>query len=418
MVNGISNIEVRHANRQNILQIIRENGMLTKKEISNRLDLSLATVTSLVRELIDEGVVEAGEVSDSTGGRKPVMYQAVANARVSLGISLGHHHIRLVLATWNQEILKTASEWLPYENTDAYWEKLSAIVRDFLEVEYAEDGGFKGIGICTEAVVVPAAAIRPGTAGVPGMAAAPAAATVSGTTMAPTATGEVIPSGIFAGLDPSRVQALFPCPVLFYENMKAAAFSQIGAPGHRRRTVYLCLDRRVGGAVVADGGFWCLSKRAGAFGEMLIGDGGAARAHGDGGASAGGHGAGGSISGALRGGGSLQDCCSSDVIREQSGFELADFFERLEMQDEGCVNIWNTYIRNLARAIHNLRVIFDIDITLGGEMAPYICQRKEPLEEMLAQMALYGEAVDYLRFSDGGAMDGASGAAFLTLERV
>lgn len=369
MVTGISNIEVRHANRNNILQIIRENGMMTKKDISNYLNLSLATVTTLIRELIDEGVVEAGKTSDSTGGRKPVMYQAVSNARVSLGVAISCHHIRLVLATWNQEILKTGSEKLLYENTETYWEKFKSIILDFLEVDYVEGGCFKGIGICIQAIIIP------------------------GTHME-----GLIPVEIFEGIDFEKVKALFPCPVFFYENMKSAAFSQIGVPGKRRRTVYLTLDHLVGGAVVADGTFWGLSDRAGEFGHMIVGDGEDVCYCGK--------------------RGCLQTYCGSDVIRNKSGMDLPEFFSALEMGNPNCIQIWETYMKYLVRAIHNLKVTFDTDITLGGEMVPYLRCYEEKLLDMLTQTDLYMEPVTYLHFSEGGALDSAAGAAYITLEKT
>ncbi len=367
MATGISNIEVRHANRQNILQIIRENGMMTKKDISKDLDLSLATVTTLLRELIGEGVVEPGETSDSTGGRKPVMYRAVANARVALGVAISRCHIRLVLATWNQEILKTGSEEILYENTEAYWEKFRSVILDFLEVDYVEGGCFKGIGICIQAIIIP------------------------GTHME-----SLIPVEIFEGIDFDKIKALFPCPVFFYENMKSAAFSQIGAPGKRRRTVYLTLDRLVGGAVVSDGTFWGLSDRAGEFGHMIVGEGESTCYCGK--------------------RGCLQTYCGSDVLRSKSGMDLPEFFEALEKENPACMEIWDTYMKYLVRAIYNLKVIFDIDITIGGEMVPYIRRHEKRLLEMLAQIDLYREPVNYLRFSEGGEMDSAAGAAYITLE--
>ena len=368
MATGISNIEVRHANRQNILQIIRENGQMTKKDISNCLDLSLATVTSLVKELVDEGIVEPGMASDSTGGRKPIMYQAVANARVSLGVSISRHHIRLVLATWNQEILKTGSEKILYENTEAYWRKFQSVIFDFLEVDYVKGSGFKGIGICIQAIIIPETNME-----------------------------GIIPVDIFEGINFEQVKALFPCPVFFYENMKSAAFSQIGTPGQRRRTVYLQLDRLVGGAVVSDGTFWGLSDRTGEFGHMIIGDGEEVCYCGK--------------------KGCLQTYCSSEVIRHKSGMELPDFFAALDEGNQSCMEIWQTYMRYLVRAIHNLKVIFDSEITLGGEMVPYIRRNETRLRDMLSQTDLYMEPVDYLCFSEGGAWDGAAGAAYITLEK-
>ncbi len=369
MVTGMSNIEVRNANRDHILQIIRENGMLTKKDISLKLNLSLATVTSLIRELLDEGLIEAGKVSDSTGGRKPVLYQPVADARMSLGIALSRHHIRMVLANWNQKVFKTESFKIPYEDTEAYWAELSRLVDGFLEVEYDENGCFKGIGICIQGITSPE-----------------------------NQQDDIIPVEFFTGIGMDGIKKHFPCPVFFFDNMKAAAYSQIGEPGNRRRTVYLQLDRLVGGAVVADGGFWGLSERTGAFGHMILRDDGDKCYCGQ--------------------RGCLQTCCSSDALRKRSGMELPEFFDMAERGDGFCCGLWADYLKYLVRAIRNLRVIFDIDITLGGEMVPYLKKYERQLCKMLEDVDLYKEPVNYLKFSGGGALDAAIGAAHLVFERV
>lgn len=365
----MSNIEVRNANRNHILQIIRENRMLTKKDIALKLNLSLVTVTSLINELIDEGLVEAGQASDSTGGRKPILYQPVADAKVALGIALSRHHIRIALTNWNQEIFKEESYRIPYENTEFYWNGLRDLVDDFLEVSYEKDGCFQGIGICIQAVMAPGNDID-----------------------------NIIPVELFEDISMEKVKALFPCPVFFFEGMRTAAYSQIGQPGERRQTVYLQLDRTVGGAVVANGTFWRLSARAGEFGHMILRDDGDLCYCGQ--------------------RGCLQTCCSSEVLREKSGMDLPEFFAAVERGDKKCNALWNDYLKYLVRAIHNLKVIFDIDITLGGEMAIYLTKYESRLLELLSGMDPYKEPVNYLKFSEKSAFDGAVGAAYLVLKKV
>lgn len=367
MVTGMSNMEVRTANRDHILQIIRENGMLTKKDISLKLNLSLATVTSLLKDLVDEGLVEPGESSDSTGGRKPVLYQPVADARIALGITFSAHHIRMALANWNQKIFKTKCIEIPFENSLEYWANMKKLVDDFLEVEYKEGGCFKGVGICSQIVVSPKGHME-----------------------------RNIPEELFEDL--KKINDMFPCPVFFFDSMKAAAFSQIGEPGKRHATVYLQLDRLVGGAIVSEGSFWGLSDRTGEFGHMIIRDDGDQCYCGQ--------------------RGCLQTCCSSDVLREKSGMDLPYFFEAIEQNNEKCGKLWEDYMKCLTRAIRNLRIIFDIDITLGGEMVPYLRKYTQVLLSMLADMDLYKEPVNYLKFSDGGALDAAIGASYLVFENV
>lgn len=369
MITGMSNMEVRNANRNRILQIIRENGMLTKKDIALKLQLSLVTVTSLIKELMDEGLVEAGKVSDSTGGRKPVLYQPVADAKVAVGIALSRRHIRMVLANWNQEIFKEESFRLPFENTKDYWNNIRNLVDDFLDNKYKNNNRFQGVGICIQAVMEKGDDID-----------------------------TIIPVELFKDIHMEKIKKLFSYPVFFFEGMRTAAYSQIGKPGHHRRTVYLQLDRIVGGAVVADGSFWRLSERNGEFGHMIIKDDGDLCYCGQ--------------------RGCLQTCCSSEVLREKSGMDLPEFFEAVESGDEKCNALWDDYIKYLVRAIHNIKVIFDIDITLGGEMVPYLSRYESRLLELLSDMDLYREPVKYLKFSEKSAFDGAVGAAYLVFKKV
>ena len=376
MRESISNIEVRNINRNNIVEALLREGTLTKAGIAQFLGLSLATVNTLLKELLEEGLVEQGEVLSSTGGRRPTLYQVVAGAKTAVGVGLTGHHIRISYVNWKQDVLKCSREKILFENTEEYWMHLRESVYTFLKENGLLESKIKGVGICFHAEIVDNTSLE-----------------------------SIRPKGIFKGVDMEKIRRMYSCPVYFYDDMKSAAFSHIGSRANYNRCVYLQLDNRVGGAVINEGTFWGLSNRTGAFGNMLVGDGEAVDCEQE--ESCGGCGK----------KGCLQYYCSSKSLQEKSGYTLPEYFEKLEQGDEACEALWKTYKNHLIVALHNLRAIFDTKIMIGGKLAPYIQKHSRELEEALTKIDIYGEKCEYLMFSKGEEYDSAIGAGYLTIEK-
>ena len=80
------NSDVRANNRKRVVNTLFREGPMTKQELALRLDISLPTVTLLLKEITEKGLVTKGEVLSSTGGRKPVCITPVEILHQSLGI--------------------------------------------------------------------------------------------------------------------------------------------------------------------------------------------------------------------------------------------------------------------------------------------------------------------------------------------
>lgn len=79
---------IRDINKQIVLNYIRDRSPISRAEIARQTDLHRSTVSVIVGELIDEGlVVEIGE-GDSTGGRRPTLYQLRTGVPAAIGIDL------------------------------------------------------------------------------------------------------------------------------------------------------------------------------------------------------------------------------------------------------------------------------------------------------------------------------------------
>ena len=65
---------IKYINKQNILNAFKGEDVLSKADILEHTKLSAATVSSLIQELVTEGLLSENRFGESSGGRKPMLY--------------------------------------------------------------------------------------------------------------------------------------------------------------------------------------------------------------------------------------------------------------------------------------------------------------------------------------------------------
>ncbi|MFS0704719.1 ROK family protein [Cellulomonas sp. 179-A 9B4 NHS] len=86
------------SSRAAILDVIRAAGTISRVELTRATGLTAATVSTVVRRLLDEGlVVEAGR-AESTGGKPRMLLRLDPYARYAVGVHLDHAGITYVIA--------------------------------------------------------------------------------------------------------------------------------------------------------------------------------------------------------------------------------------------------------------------------------------------------------------------------------
>ncbi|GAA4191958.1 ROK family transcriptional regulator [Gryllotalpicola kribbensis] len=91
---GQSSAETRSA----ILDLIRSSGSVSRSELAVLSGLTEATISKIVKTLLDqELVIEAG-FADSTGGKRPVLLTLNTKARYAIGVSLDARSINYVVS--------------------------------------------------------------------------------------------------------------------------------------------------------------------------------------------------------------------------------------------------------------------------------------------------------------------------------
>ncbi len=368
MIKGTNNIDVRVSNRKNIVLTLYRQGMMTKQELASTLELSLPTVSVILKELTDAGLVAPGGSLESSGGRRPTLNKLVLDARYAVGIGITRHHIRLVLVNLGLEIKASFRERIDFADTPEYWAHVHQLTEDFVRDNALDRSLLLGVGVSLPGVLQPDRTVL-----------------------------DFAPSLGVHGLDLHKLFDLFSCDVVVANDAKLAGLAQVWRYGESGG-VFLLLNKGVGGAII-NAKKLVSGSRSGEFGHMTIVENGRLCDCGR--------------------RGCLETYCSSAAITESSGLELEDFFAALEAGDQNCRRIWDEYLNYLSLGVSNLRVIFDDDVIIGGEMSQYIRRYGgEQLTALLRSRNPFGnDEVRYLRISDYGEYDAVVGAAILQIDK-
>jgi len=119
--------------KKSIIKRLTLNGVATIAELCKETDFSIPTVTKIILELIDEGIVfEDGKVG-TAGGRRPSQYGINPNACYYLGVEVRRNSISIGIQDFNNRFVKL-SENIAYtlDNTKESLFSLCSIINKFV----------------------------------------------------------------------------------------------------------------------------------------------------------------------------------------------------------------------------------------------------------------------------------------------
>lgn len=101
---------VREINRRLVFDLIRESGEISRAAIGQLTRLSKATVSAVVEELIDTGLVSEGDVARGAVGRRPILLAVNPNGPLFAGVQAGPDRIIGALVDPKGTIAETTEE--------------------------------------------------------------------------------------------------------------------------------------------------------------------------------------------------------------------------------------------------------------------------------------------------------------------
>lgn len=347
----------RQTNRRKVYQYIyRKTGWAAAGEVAEALSLDMRTVTESLEDLVNEGLV--------TTAPEGTAYELAAQALCAVGISIESGGAYIAVLDMRLAELAGRELAVPFTHTDAYYRRLVQEMEALMNASGLERSQILGVGITLPGI------IDRGTGRV---------------VMAPTLDlWDITLEEIY------RHFARYP---VYAENdANASGYVERWLDGGRRDMIYLSLKRGVGGAILLnDRQYTGDNGRSGEFGHLRIVPNGRLCHCGR--------------------KGCLEAYCSTDRLSVDLGVTLGEFFACLEVGDERAAAVWEEYRDHLTDALAMIRMSFDCDIMLGGELAPYLEPRLPELCWELGEKALFEAGSMFLKLERFGLHSECAGTA-------
>ncbi|MCP8969853.1 ROK family transcriptional regulator [Ectobacillus ponti] len=145
---------MKSVNKSIILNKIRTSEPISRAQIAKETSLTPPTVSSIVKELIDQGLVRESALGQSSGGRKPTMLHINTDAYYVIGIDAGPEKVECVLTDLTGKIVyRTSSRLAQPVAKEAFLAALKEIIYAILKVSHLDQDKIIGIGIAMHGVV-------------------------------------------------------------------------------------------------------------------------------------------------------------------------------------------------------------------------------------------------------------------------
>lgn len=339
--------EKKISTKAKIADYIINHHAVSKTELSKALNLSMPTVLSNTNDLIDSKmIIESGEF-ESTGGRKAKRLSINPSYRYALGLTVTANHLGMTLINFKYEIEKTERIRLKFSADASYCLKAAKIVDAFLE-NTVDLKKILGIGIS-----------------IPGIINSEQHFIIKSHALQ------------LENYSLSFFEQAFSSFAVHFENDANAAMMAEDLNKYQN-ALYLSLNHTLGGAFCINGQlFPGQNQKAGEFGHMILVPGGRKCYCGKAGCA--------------------DAYCAASVLTEQTSETLDSFMEKVAAHNTGVQKKWDKYLENLAILISNLRMAYDTDLILGGEVGGYLSDYMIPLGEKVIKYNGFEHDIRYLK---------------------
>ncbi len=370
---------IKLANRKVILDLLLQERILTKQEISERTGFSFPTVSNSIGSLLQQGLVREAGTADSTGGRKPKLIEFNPNSRFAFGVTIQGQGIRVVRSNIDMQIVDDVE--VPIRrgaSAAALVETICTSVSDMICRSGTSIQSFLGIGVAVSGYVN------------------------RKTIMIEAASNLGLKNVSLASLADRTGLAVY---IENEANAAALAEQRLGIAQGMSNLIYISITEGVGSGMIIDGRLYMgAHNRAGELGHHTVVPGGR------------------SCSCGKRG--CWERYVAEDVLLNEyrsvtgnGGVGLKEFFADLSEQRPQAAVLWERYISYLVTGLHNIVAIYDPHyVVIGGNIAEYPQHLLPALMKGVFGASSYSQREDtYILVSELNKDAFILGAAFLPM---
>ena len=146
--------DIRAANRWEIMRLVLGRWPISRADIGRRTGLNKATVSTIVKEWLDAGLLRETELGPSEGGRKPILLKPRAEAGCALALDLDIRRVGAILTDLSGERV-LAREQFPTlgESFPQVYHKVCQALDKLLAEMPPSPYGLVGMGVAVHGVV-------------------------------------------------------------------------------------------------------------------------------------------------------------------------------------------------------------------------------------------------------------------------
>lgn len=147
---------MKSLNKTLILNVIRTEGPISRAAIAKRTHLTPPTVTNIVGELIQSGLVIERTLGESKGGRKPILLTINTSAFQVIGVDVGIKQIKIVATDLNAQVIEILKKDISAPLTEeAFVALLKDGIHSIMNRPRIKKGTIMGIGVGMHGLVDP-----------------------------------------------------------------------------------------------------------------------------------------------------------------------------------------------------------------------------------------------------------------------
>ena len=351
MRKSITPKQIKATNRQLIYNYIYESDRVSQQDISYALRLSRPTVATNLAELEADGLIfKNGQQNSDLIGRKAAVYSIVTDYRVAIGVELMRREAKIIAVDLYGRKIDREVMAIQYKNEERYYQEICGMIERFVAAHVFRREQLLGIGFAMQ-----------------GLISSDGTAVVYGAILSNT------------GLTVDVFSRHLPYPCLFIHDPESAALTELWNSPGLSNAIYVSLSRHLGGAMITNG-----LVRAGKHGHNATFE--HIPVQPDGKLCYCGH------------RGCMETVCSMQALLGDEAPET--FFEAVRSGQPEAVARWQTYLGYLANMIDALHLVRDVDVILGGHLAPFLTQEDiRYLYDRIRSASPFHDADDYIVIS-------------------
>jgi predicted NBD/HSP70 family sugar kinase len=337
--------EIKIQNRQLIYHFIRNNEPVSKQDIVVGLGLSLPTVTQNLLFLEEHNLIDTSKTKINTGGRNATAYYYKRNGKLAIGIYITGNHLTAVCVDLSGAVVHMKRERIIFNlSDDNYLRKIGELIEKIKHDAQLCDENLLGVGIAVPSLI--------------------------------SDDGEQVIYGLthnFTGKTRKEIAKYIPYRNKMFHDSYVAGFAEVWIDSCIQNAVYISLNNSIGGSIIIGNRIYSGdTNRSGEIGHLTIVPKGGKTCY-------------------CKRQGCFDTVCNAGILDSYTDGNLAEFFHLLKEKDKKAHDIWSHYLDDLSLAIHNIRMLFDCSIILGGDVGAYIEDYIEELCALVDERNCFGD---------------------------